>query len=139
MITHDRSSLDKHSIKALGNRQRRGVSAIDIQDGEELKRRLDRIAAKARRLHGEPPVPLREVLTDSFVRSHTKYQSWEEMLDQSPFRTQSSQNFTNSRWDAFIRANTKFSSWKEMLKEAAKEMFKRELPELGKRPQGGVQ
>lgn len=72
-------------------------------------------------------MPLGEILNDSFMRMHTKYRTWNEMLDQSPFRGKSTGNFTNPEWDAFVRQNTKFASWKEMLKAAAKEMFKREL------------
>ena len=103
---------------------------FEMQGIDELKRKLDVFAANARELHGEHQLPITELLTDDFMHRHTKYGSFQAMVDQSPFRVESSTDFEaipDAEWDTYVQVNTSFAGWQAMLEEAGKEYVQKKL------------
>lgn len=97
---------------------------------DQLQRKLKRIEENIDKISGSRTIPIQELLNDEFMKEHTKYQTCQEMFDESPFKIESQADFDvipDDQWNVYIRLNTKFSDWNGMLEEAAKEMIKREL------------
>lgn len=93
-------------------------------------KRLDQLAQKAKALDGKHSVPLSELLTDSFIRSRTRFLSFDEMTKASGFKVENADDFEaipDSEWDDFIRKNTPFESWRAVLDAAAAEWTKAKL------------
>lgn len=101
-----------------------------IEGFDEMKRKLDQLEARIRRVAEKKWISLHELLPDSFMRTHTRFLSAQEMLDKSPFKIDSKEDFEaipDDKWDEYVRGNTDFSNWREMLSKAAEDMVKREL------------
>lgn len=91
---------------------------------------LERLQKNLKRINGSHDIPISELLTPQFMRGHTRFGSFEEMLSASPWKVETTEDFgaiPNAEWDAFIRRETRFSSWTEMQKLAANEWVKNEL------------
>lgn len=103
---------------------------MKIEGLDGLKRGLDRLQEKVEALHGQHTIPMKDLLTNDFMRLHTKYDSLQAMFDQSPFTVNSQEDFTaipDDQWDDYIKSHTKFSTWKEMQTQAAQEFVKKQL------------
>lgn len=103
---------------------------IKIEGLDRIKHRLDRLKEKAQALQGQSTIPIKDLLTNDFMRLHTKYDSLQAMFDQSPFTINSQEDFAaipDDQWDAYIKANTKFSTWKEMRTQAVEEFLRKRL------------
>jgi hypothetical protein len=63
-----------------------------------------------------------ELLIPDFMKQNTEFNSFDEMLDQSPFRIRNEILFEviseTDRWDHFVAMNTRFYGWIEMIKSA---------------------
>jgi hypothetical protein len=78
---------------------------------------LRRLQDNLRGLSQTGSVPLTEVLSPAFMRSHTRFASFEAMVEASPFAVQSAEDFAaipNDERDAFVRSATTFQSWEAM-------------------------
>lgn len=96
----------------------------------ELQNKLDNLSKRAKAIDGNHNVPLSELLPPRFLKTHTRFDSVEDMMSKSGFKIESSEDFKavpDDQWDAFIRDHTKFGTWKEMLQLAATEWTKNQL------------
>lgn len=101
---------------------------IEIKGLDEVQRKLQDLRRRAENLSGN--VPMRELLTPDFLRSHSRFNSIEEMFEASGFKVETQDDFKNipdEPWDEFIAKETTFPNWKEMLIAAGGEYAKRKF------------
>ncbi len=104
----------------------------------EVESQLKRLQSKARSLGGTHSVPIKNILTDGFIRQHTRYTSADEWFTQSPFANQSQEDFEaipDAERDTYVRTTTTFSSWQDMLENATRQYVQSRL--LGSRSSTG--
>lgn len=82
-------------------------------------------------------VQLTSLLSPMFMRQHTRFASFEAMLEASPFSVKTAEDFKaipDDDWDSFVRAATRFHSWEAMQKEAGVQWVKVQLLKGNSRP-----
>jgi hypothetical protein len=102
----------------------------EIKGMEELQNNLDNLAKRAEQLHGSHDIPLRELLTPSFMAACSRFAAIDEMLDASGFKIESADDFKaipESERNAFVKNNTSFDGWQDMLRAAVAEWSKKKL------------
>jgi hypothetical protein len=81
-------------------------------------------------LDGSHRVPLGELFNPAFMRGCSRFGTFQELLDASPFTVRSAEDFKaipDAEWDAHVRQNTRYSSWQEMRQAAVVEWTKARL------------
>lgn len=95
---------------------------------KDFAKEMDRLARSFEELEGS--VPFERLLTPSFMSRRTRFGSFEEMLDRSPFEVSSTEDFLaipDEEWDRYVRDNTSFPSWDGLLETAVGEYVGRKL------------
>lgn len=106
------------------------IVGIKLSGFDELEKKLKHMERAARKLNGTHQVPLTELFTPSFMRKHTPYSSFDELLDDGGFVVNSSEDFEaipDEALDKHISNNTNFDSWKGMSEKAASEYALKKL------------
>lgn len=101
---------------------------------DEARRHLERIRRNVEQLKGKRTVSAEELLSESFMRKHSKHDSLEELARAGGF-LKPGEHLTENRfraipdglWDSWIREATDFPTWKAMLDAAATEYVNREV------------
>jgi hypothetical protein len=88
---------------------------------------LDRLKRRISALHGTYRVPVSEILSPSFMRGCSRFSTFHEMIDASPFAGQDFDAIPDAAWDAYVRQHTRFASWQAMLQDAAADWTSRQL------------
>lgn len=89
---------------------------------KELQKQLKQMQNAAKDLDGNKQIPINELFTDSFLRKHTTFSTFEEFENQEIFdKYPTLEEIPDEEMDQFVSAKTKFSSWEEMLGEATSE------------------
>ncbi|MFK3862587.1 hypothetical protein [Pseudoalteromonas rhizosphaerae] len=95
---------------------------------------LERLSKNLEDLGNKKSITLDELMNDSFVSKHSKYKSFDELLNSSPFNVETAEDFKaipDDEWDSYINQNTDYDSWKEMQVKAfecyAKEQIEKDL------------
>lgn len=91
---------------------------------------LKRLQENLQQLNATQDASFSELFNSEFMANHTKYPSFQAMVEASPFDVKSAENFKaipDDQWDVFIRKATQFDSWHEMQKEAAVQWTRRQL------------
>lgn len=91
--------------------------SITVKGLDKLERNLRDLQRRARALDGTHGVPLNDLLSPAFMRRHTRFSSFEAMLDASPWTVETAKDFLampDEPWDHFVRGNTPFKGWKDM-------------------------
>lgn len=99
---------------------------IDFSGLKKLSKNLEDLGNKK-------SITLDELMNDSFVSSHSKYKSFDELLSSSPFTVETAEDFKaihDDEWDSYINQNTDYDSWKEMQVKAF-EYYAKEQIEKG--------
>lgn len=97
---------------------------------DELERKLNDLADRAKRLDGTHNVPISELLTPGFLAGCSRFASADQMFQASGFKIESADDFKaipDAEWDMFIKNNTSFGSWQEMLQAAGAEWTRKQL------------
>jgi hypothetical protein len=97
---------------------------------DEAKAKLSDLKARAESLRGQREVPLADLLTTDFLRKHTAFSSFDDLLRASGFKVDGPEDFTaipDAAWDAYIATATSFPNWKAMLEAATKEWVAKKL------------
>jgi hypothetical protein len=97
---------------------------------DKLQRKLKDLGQRAESISERQNVPLPELLTSDFIRQCSRFQSVEEMFEESGFKIESAEDFASipdDEWEDFISANTSFLSWEAMLREATGKWAARRL------------
>lgn len=104
---------------------------VDIKGIKETQDRLDEIIKTTEELEKGKTVPINELMTNDFVKKHTKHNSFEEYLFESKLVTRENQiteEILNSKeFDEYVKNTTSFSSWREMLEKASVGHIQRQL------------
>jgi hypothetical protein len=93
---------------------------------DEFKKKLNNLNSDIDKLSGEHAISFNELFSVSFMRKHTQFSSIDEMVNKSPFRVESEEDFEripDAEWDTYVKAKTSFDSWQEMQSKAAQEYF----------------
>ncbi|RQO35986.1 hypothetical protein DBR37_06460 [Herminiimonas sp. KBW02] len=97
---------------------------------DELQKKLTKLADNAKKLDGANQVPLKDLLSDAFIKRHSAFSDVDELFKTSGFAVESQEDFAaipDTEWDQFIEKSTSFSSWNDMLGAAIKEWTKKQL------------
>ncbi len=89
---------------------------------DDVSKRLRELARKASELDGQHNVPLAELMPPEFVSGCSAFASINELIEASPFKVQSAEDFKaipDAEWDEYIAEKTSFTSWQEMQGAAA--------------------
>ena len=80
---------------------------------------LDKLQRKIKALDGTHRISFDELFSAQFMRQHTRYGSFQELLDASDYGDMDFEDIPDAAWDQAIREHTSFASWKEMQNAAA--------------------
>lgn len=98
--------------------------SFKIEGLDQLSRKLRDLGARARALDGTHQVRADEMFTHDFMRRHTRFGTFSEMVRASGFTVESAEDFAaipDRDWDTFVRQATSFPSWEAMQAAAGKE------------------
>ena len=101
---------------------------MKVKGFDDFQKRLDEIAENAQELEGQNEVPFSELFTDSFLKKHTDFDSF-EAFENAPIFNQydSFETIPDLEFDIFIKENSKFKNWEEMYSKASKEYIEKKL------------
>jgi len=91
---------------------------FEMKGLDEIQKKLHDLEVRAKQMRGEHKIPVNEVLTVEFMRQHTKFGSFDEMIEASGQKVESAEDFDaipDDVWDDFVRTTTEFKSWEAML------------------------
>ena len=91
---------------------------------------IEKAKDRKKRAHEQVDISAPTVLMDSFVASHTKFSSAQQLFDESGFEIHSIEEFQAipaEQWDAFIASSSEFDTWDDMLQAIVAEYSKRNL------------
>jgi hypothetical protein len=99
---------------------------MPVKGFDEFAKRLEKLRKNVNeKIGGEHKVPLDELFTDDFMARHTKFQTWQQMIEASG--VQSPEEITTESFSEFVARNSTFASWTEMLIMGRNEWYKRQL------------
>jgi len=91
---------------------------MKIEGLDELTKKLDSLATKAKELDGTHSVSISDVLTPAFIVEHTRFSTINELFAAGGFECETQGQFEaipEGNLDDFIRAESPFESWQDML------------------------
>ncbi|AKB56849.1 hypothetical protein [Methanosarcina barkeri] len=91
-----------------------------VKGFDEIHKNLEKILNKAEEIDGSQ-VPLDELLTDSFIKRYTTFETAQNFIDaydKSPNVDFLLIDKTHEEFNHFIKENTSFENWNEMLNKA---------------------
>ena len=103
---------------------------MKIEGLDELNKKFDSLANKAKELDGTHTVSMADVLTPKFIAEHTRFSSVDEFFTAGGFNCESQEAFEsipNGELDEFVRAESSFDSWQGMLGAAGQVWAARKL------------
>lgn len=106
------------------------MSGIQFSGLDDLEKELTEMAQRAEELDGTHEVPLNELLPRTFMQKHSRFSSFDQFLDESPFTVETSEDFDaipNAEMDTYVSSVTDFDSWEDMLDEATQEYVSRKM------------
>ncbi|MDD4287502.1 MAG: hypothetical protein PHO20_00855 [Candidatus Peribacteraceae bacterium] len=102
---------------------------FEIKGLDKAMRMLERLQHNAATLDGTHRVPMNKVFSPAFMRAHSRFPSFQAMLDASPFKDVEFEKIPDAEWDIYVRTNTSFSSWEAMKDKASTEWIDAKLME----------
>jgi hypothetical protein len=97
---------------------------IEIEGLDALQEQLEQLADL------EGGVPMTEIFTPEFMMMYTEFDSFDEMLESSPWSVESQEDFEEipeDDFDEYVDENTEFPSWEVMYQTGAERYFERKL------------
>ncbi|WP_017344496.1 hypothetical protein [Halorubrum sp. T3] len=104
--------------------------SVQIEGFEELADSLDSLQQDLEGVSGKNEIPMEELFSASFMKTHTEFDSIGELFDSSPWEIETENDFKQipeSEFDDYIDTHTGFSSWEAMLTAAAREWLSRQI------------
>ncbi len=101
--------------------------SVRITGLTEVMKKLDDIGKRAKEIGGTHNLSIQEILPPEFIRTITKFPSFDSMVEASGIMIKSAEDLKNEEWNAFIRSSTRFSTWEEILAEGVKEWTRKKL------------
>ena len=106
------------------------MSGFQFSGLDELQKDLSEMARRAEELDGTHEVPLNDLFPQTFMQKHSRFSSFNQFLDASPFTVETSEDFDaipDVEMDTYVSSVTDFDSWKDMLSEATQEYVSRKM------------
>lgn len=103
---------------------------IKITGLDEFTRKLKNLERQVQSLDGIHNIPVTELFPPEFMRRHTDFDTFGEMVDASGFKIESQEDFRNipdQEWDDFVAERTRFLNWKDMMGAAGKAWASKKL------------
>lgn len=97
---------------------------------DRFKKRVRELEQRAAALGNVDRVPVSELFTPEFMRRHTDFQTFDEMVAESRYNVESLgdvDRIPEARWDEVVRCGTGFESWAAMRRLAEEGWVRREL------------
>lgn len=104
--------------------------SFEISGLDELERRFEEMEKAAQELEETQFVPFSELFSSSFLKDHSSYTSFEELLASGNFEVNSQADFEaipDELFDKHISQSTDFPDWKTMLDTASSEYLAKKL------------
>jgi hypothetical protein len=109
---------------------------IELRGLEATKRKFDRLKRNLKALDGPHQIPIRELFTPEFLRKHTKFGTFEDLVrgggfaeSDEPVSAEKFRAIPDDAWDKWIASATDFPNWREMQEAAGAEYIKRKMLE----------
>lgn len=84
---------------------------------DKLKQEIDKIPEEQKASYDT-------LFSQEFMSKYTQFQTINEMVERSPFKVESEEDFKNmlgEEWDNYVNKKTSFQNWDEMLSQAGNE------------------
>jgi len=110
--------------------------SIEIKGLDKIQKNLKSLQREIHKISREQKVPLNNIFPSSFMSKFTQFSSFNEMVNKSPFRVKTEEDFKNipdKDWDAYVREKTSFNSWDEMLSKAGEQYFGKQIQQAMKK------
>jgi len=108
---------------------------FELKGFDELSKKLKKASKELESIE-EQKITFNELFSTAFMTTYTQFNSIDEMIEKSPFKVESEEDFKNipdKEWDEYISAKTSFQSWKEMMSKASEEYLGKQVQQsLGK-------
>jgi len=102
-------------------------SNFEIKGLDKVQKEIEKLQKKVKKIGRKQKVKLAELLTDSFIKKNSNYNSLQSMIDSSPKEINSEKDLESEEWNKFIKENSKFNSWEEILHAGYAEWIKNKL------------
>ena len=89
-----------------------------VEGLDKLQKQLEQMQRAARALHGTHEVKLNELFPSGFMLKHSKFSSFDALLNASGFTVNTKEDFEaipDNEFDEYIRSVTTFCNWQSML------------------------
>ena len=83
----------------------------------DFGKKMRDLAQRASSLGGEHHVPLTELFPPAFMRRHSRFDSFEALVEAGPWGAKTAEDFKaipDAEWDAHVQENTSFAGWQSM-------------------------
>lgn len=94
-------------------------------DTSDFDRKMGELTKKAHELEKGENVRLVDLLSDDFIRRHSKFQSFQAMADAGGIKNP--EEINSEQFSQFVSAQTKFGGYQEMVQQATSEYIKSKL------------
>jgi len=94
---------------------------VSMTGFDELQKSIREMQRKAESLERTKSVPMAELLNPRFLQRYTRCSSFEQMLEQSGFKVETTEDLKaipDGEWDAYVRSISKFPNWSKMQQKA---------------------
>nr|WP_275661723.1 hypothetical protein [Acinetobacter pittii] len=91
---------------------------------------LNTLAANAEKLKQQGEVAFGEIVSSDFLKSHTDFESLDDLFSQAGFVIKTKEDFEavpQDEIDAFIKEKTKFTSFSDLQSQAVAEFVQKQL------------
>lgn len=103
---------------------------LSIEGLDSLERKLAELGQRARAIDGTHRVVLNDLFTESFMKRHTRFDSFADMLEASEWTVETVEDFEaipDGAWERWVRDTTSFTNWDAMQRAAGENWIARKL------------
>ena len=103
---------------------------MKITGFDEFEKKLKKIQSDVNELSGERQVSFIELFDSDFMGKNTKFQSFEELLEDGGFVVNSPEDFaaiSDDEFDEHVSKTTDFDSWRDMQAKAAEKYYVKKM------------
>ena len=106
------------------------MGKIRVDGLENMHKKLKQMEKNANALSKKKEVSFSELFTIAFMKEHSKFTTFDELLDASPFRVENSEDFAaipDDEFDEYVASVTDFDNWGEMRETATHDYISSQL------------
>ena len=99
---------------------------------DELEETLGKLAENAKDLDREHEVPMSEMFTGAFMKTHTSFEDFDSFvmasgLIKGDLTPEAFAAIPDAPWDAWVQKETSFENWEDMMAQATSDWAERRL------------